>query len=242
MKRLRNSVVKWLVVSLLCLLLGFLLGKFKQDILAEQLSVLTSQLHSVEAQSNSLQTELSHLQVGVTADQQTIKALTQTNKQLQDELSVANNKLFFYQRVVAPELETTGVKVYSFELSKNQLQTEWQYQLVLMQSQKDRRFLSGKFDIFFSVFEGDTLKQLALSDLSMQVSERFKFKYFQTIQGSFSLPDGISVDEVIVKLTVAGNRWHKAQSVEERYDWRVLSAQDSADLSEFDSNERPDAE
>ena len=65
----------------------------------------------------------------------------------------------------------------------------------------------------------------------------FKFKYFQTIQGSFDLPDDVMVDEVIINLSVAGNRWYKAQVVEQRYDWRVLSTHDIGNFSEFDSSE-----
>ncbi|GLS92175.1 hypothetical protein GCM10007916_32450 [Psychromonas marina] len=235
MKRLRNSFVKWLVVSLMCLLLGFLLGKFKQDILDEQLSVVNSELQAVQARNNSLATEFSRIQVNSESEQQTIKSLLHSNKQLQDELAAANNKLFFYERVIAPELETTGMKVYSFSVVKNELTEQWDYELVLMQSQKDRRFLTGKFDISFSVFEEEKLKTIKLSELTEELQSSFKFKYFQTIQGSFSLSDEVTVDEVILQLSVAGNRWYKAQNIEERYDWRVLTTKDISTLSEFDN-------
>ena len=144
MKRLRNSVVKWLVVSLLCLLLGFLLGKFKQDILEEQLSVMTVDLQTMKTRNARLDTDLSRIEIMASSDKQTIESLLESNKQLQDELAVVNNKLFFYQGVISPELETTGVKVHSFELTKNEENENWDYELVLMQSQKGHRFLTGK--------------------------------------------------------------------------------------------------
>lgn len=242
MKRLRNSVVKWSVVALLCLLLGFLLGKFKQDILNEQLSVMVTDLNALETRNNSVNKELARLEINALSDHQTIKSLVQTNKQLQEELADVNNKLFFYERVIAPELETTGVEVYSFELSENLIAEGWDYQLVLMQSQKNRRFLNGKFDITLSIFEGEELKQIPLSDLVDEIADSFKFKYFQTIQGTFSLPKGTTVDEVVVKLSVASNRWYKAQNVEQRYDWRVLTTKDIGDLSEFDNTENSSGE
>lgn len=237
MKRLRNSFVKWLVVSLMCLLLGFLLGKFKQDILDEQLSVVNIELQTVQERNTSLEKDFSRLQVNSESEQQTIKSLLHTNKQLQDELAAANNKLFFYERVIAPELETTGVKVYSFSVVKNELTEQWDYELVLMQSQKGRRFLSGKFDISVSVFEDEKLKNITLNELSEEVASDFKFKYFQTIQGAFSLPEEVTVDEVVIQLNVAGSRWYKAQRIEERYDWRVLTSNDISNLSEFDNAE-----
>lgn len=236
MKQLRNSVVRWLVVALLCLLLGFLLGKFKQDVLADQLALMGTTLETTQAENMRLETALSGLQISTVAEQQTIKSLLQNNKLLQDELSIANNKLFFYERVIAPELESSGVKVYSFEVAKNEQTHQWDYQLVLTQSQKNRRFLKGKFTITLSVFEDEKLKLIPLSALTDDLSSSFKFKYFQTIDGSFSLPANTTVDEVIIKLNVAGNRWHKAQSIEERSDWRVLTTTDSGELSEFDNN------
>jgi len=217
--------------------LGFLLGKFKLDIVTNQLTVMNVDLQATQADNERLEAELAGLQVSTIAEQQTIKSLLQANKSLQDELSLVNNKLFFYERVIAPELDTAGVKMYSFEVVKNQQTNQWDYQLVLTQSQKNRRFLKGKFTITLSVFEDEKLKQIPLSALSENISNGFKFKYFQTIDGTFSLPAAVTVDEVIIKLNVAGNRWYKAQNIEERYDWRVLTAKDSDELSEFDSNE-----
>lgn len=237
MKRLRNSVVKWLVVSLICLLLGFLLGKFKQDLLEQNLAVLSADLQTTNTRNELLETQVSGFDVITTSNQQTITSLLQSNKQLQDELDIVNNKLYFYEGVIAPENDATGVKVHSFEISQNALTENWDYELVLMQSQKGRRFLNGKYDIFLSVFEGQDIKQVALSEYTEQADNAFKFKYFQTIQGSFSLPAEMTVDEVVVKLNVAGNRWYKAQNIEARYDWRVLTTKDVGDSSEFDSSE-----
>jgi len=237
LKRLRNSVIKWLFFSSLCLLFGFLLGKFQQDILTDQLSKLDHELQKVQEDNNSLKLALSSFQANVATEQQTIKSLLDSNKILQNELTVANNKLFFYERVLSPELESTGVKVYSFEITMNSETKQWDYQLVLMQSQKERRLLSGTFNITLSVFEGDELKQMSLPESEKTPNNAvnsFKFKYFQTIQGSFSLPESITVDEVLLQLNVAGNRWFKAQNHEQRFDWRVLTSKDASNLSEFD--------
>lgn len=237
MQRLKNNALKMLLACVLCLLLGFLLGKFKQQLLSEQIEVLTSEVQDLQGQHLALESKLTGVQLNNAADKQTIESLLANNKALQDDLVVANNKLFFYERVVAPELETKGVQVYSFEVTKNELTEMWNYQLVLMQSQKQRRLLKGQFDITLAVFENEQLRQIALSELSQDKSNSFKFKYFQTIQGDFSLPEGVSVDEVIINLSVPGNRWYKAQKLEARYDWRVLTATDSSQLSEFDSGE-----
>jgi len=215
---------------------GFLLGKFKLDMLDEQLAAMALDLQQMKIYNTKLETKQSRLDIITVSDQQTIKSLLQSNKELQDELAFINNKLYFYEGVLAPENEITGVKVHSFEITKDKLTDRWNYELVLMQAQKGRRLLNGRFEIVISVFEGEELKQIALSELNETGSFDFKFKYFQTIQGSFSLPREMSVDEIILKLGVEGNRWHKAQNLEKRYDWRVLTTKDTGDSSEFELN------
>ncbi|WP_019614660.1 DUF6776 family protein [Psychromonas ossibalaenae] len=234
MKRLKNSFIKWLVVSMLCLLLGFLLGKFKQDILRDTLTDAQTELHSMQLEKVEQVKQVAHLQALRLTDQQTITYLDLENKKLNEALNAASNKLYFYERVLAPELEKSGVKVYSFTLTESFEAGRWDYELVLMQAQKERRFLKGQLEISFSVSDQQKLKRISLKELSDNSPSGFKFKYFQTIKGRFTLPADITVDEVIVNLKVKGDRWYKAQQLEQRYDWRALTEKNTDDLTEFD--------
>ena len=223
MRRLRKSFIKWMVVSLICLLLGFLLGKFKQNMLHDSLALMEVDLQALQVDQLQLVKQIATFQGELLADKQTIKQLSQENKKLNEQLTLSANKLYFYERVVAPELDESGVKVYSFSVSKN-LQTEqWSYELVLMQAKKGRRYLKGDFTLTFSVFENEVLKNIPLSLLSDTVQSKFKFKYFQTIKGTFTIPEKMTVDELTLQVNVPGNRWHKGQTLEERYDWQTLT-------------------
>nr|WP_051303142.1 DUF6776 family protein [Psychromonas aquimarina] len=142
--------------------------------------------------------------------------------------------MYFYERVLAPELEVSGVKVHSFTVVEDFEAGRWDYELVLMQAQKGRRFLNGRLEISFSVSDQQELKRISLKELSDKVPSGFKFRYFQTIKGTFKLPANITVDEVIIDLKVKGDRWYKAQQLEQRYDWRALIEKDAADFTEFD--------
>jgi|GEM_PF-2092521 len=222
MQRLKKSFIKWVVVAISCLLLGFLLGKFKQDILQDSLALMEVDLQNLSAEKVELSMRLARADAKLMTDEQTIDLLTQENKRLSDELNVAANKLYFYERIVSPELQPSGVRIYSFTVVQNEQSGEWDYELVLMQTQKDRRFLTGKFAIHFSAFDNGHLQEVALTSLNESAETEFKFKYFQTIKGAFSLPPEMTIEEVILQLNVAGNRWYKAQQVEQRYDWKTL--------------------
>ncbi len=240
MRRLKKSFIKWIVVSMICLLLGFLLGKFKQDILRDSLALMETDLQTISAEKVELSKQVARIEARLLTDNQTINRLTQENKKINEQLNLSANKLYFYERVVAPEMESSGVKIYSFTVVKNVETDQWNYELVLMQAQKGRRFLTGQFELTFSVFENEHLKNISLSELSETVTSTFKFKYFQTINGVFRLAPEMTVDEVILQVNVTGNRWYKAQQVEQRYDWQALIEKDEGNSTEFDLGSLPD--
>lgn len=225
MKQLKKSIIQWIFVIALCLWLGFSFGVFKQTILENSLASVKSQLQSVTLEKVSVAKKLASIEAAQVADTQTIKGLTEENKALHEQLNAMTNKLYFYQRVVSPELLTHGVQVYSFSIEKSIEDDLWHYELVLMQSQKRRPLLSGKFTLSFTYQEGDQLKQMTLAELNKNAHSTFKFRYFQTLDGEFKLPVGLTVEEVILNLKVSTSK----QKLELHYDWNSLIADESSD-------------
>jgi hypothetical protein len=66
-------------------------------------------------------------------------------------------------------------------------------------------------------------KTLFLKDLYIgeQVSDKYKFKYFEDFQGNIGLPEGFEPQEVVVELIPEGN---KPKIVEERYSWNTVAS------------------
>lgn len=226
MKGLKKSVLKgvfkWTVVVSLCLLLGVLLGELKRHMLQDSLVSVQQELQAFRFDNNMLSKRVVETQASLMTDKETIKLLRQDNKKLNNQLVVLSNKLYFYERVVAPELHRVGAQIYSFSVQQKGEKNQWEYELVLMQSQKGRRLLTGKWALNFSVVNGEQRHNISIKELSESVIPTFKFKYFQTIKGSFTLPAEMLVDDVILALDIAGNRWYKAQQIEKRYAWKAL--------------------
>ena len=150
MKRYRKSFFKWMTISLLFLYFGFMVGKFKQDILHNTIQLLELDVASLSKENKGLMQKLTLLQAEFIAEKQINTSLFVENKALNESLNMSHNKLYFYERVVAPELSVTGLNVYSFTVSKQSDDNLWSYELVLMQAQKGRRSLKGKVDITFA--------------------------------------------------------------------------------------------
>ncbi|TEW54444.1 hypothetical protein E2R68_09230 [Psychromonas sp. RZ22] len=237
MKRYRKSFFKWISISLLCLYFGFMVGKFKQDILQNSIQLLELDVASLKTENTELIEKLNLLQADFIAEKQSNDALVIENKDLNTELESSNNKLYFYERVVAPELSITGLNVYSFNVTKLAEQNLWSYELVLMQSQKGRRFLKGNVDILFTSV--DDAKQNAtsikLSAIDDSFNGTFKFKYFQTLKGQFTLPNAEDFAQVFVVAEAVGNRWNRAQRVEKIYDWQNFIENDATELKEVET-------
>lgn len=219
MKPLTQSIIKWFIVAILCLALGFYLGIFKQKILQTSLESAKANLQLIIDEKVQLSKKIAVIEADQVIDKRTIKRLTEENKVLNEELKVSANKLYFYEKVIAPSQQPYGVQVYSFSVNSNKKTDSWDYELVLMQAQKNRRFQKGKFAVNFSFPEKDDLTIIPIKDLSETFNPKFNFKYFQTIRGTFQLPAEKEPSDVIINLSVVGD---KRKQVELSYNWQAL--------------------
>lgn len=226
---------KWIVISLMCLYFGFMVGKFKQDILHHSIQLLTLDVASLNKENAELLQKLMFIQTDFAAEKKVNKAVVLENERLNEALNTSRKQLYFYEQVVASELTLTGLNVYSFKVSKSEGGNDWLYELILIQGQQNRRLLKGNVDIMFVRSDGTeaTLISVKLSDLDESFKSTFEFKYFQTITGQFTLPEGSVFDQVFVVAHTVGNRWYKSQSIEKRYDWKHFIAVGDSELKEL---------
>lgn len=230
MKQMKKSVFKWLVVALACLLFGFWLGFFKQGLLQDSLESAQENVKFLTSENMQLSKQLAIIDASQIMDKQTIKGLTQENKVLNEQLNSAANKLYFYERVVAPELLSSGAQVYSFSIVQNAIAGHWSYELTLTQAKKRSRYLKGKWALELSFFDNEQLTSISIGEISDNFNPVFNFKYFQTIKGDFRLSPEIKIDQVILKLKVAGK---SNKQVEMRYNWQELIEKNKEPISEF---------
>jgi len=221
MEGFKISFLKWLIISLICIYFGFMVGKFKQDILQHKIKLLELDTASLSAENTQLTERLNLVLGEFDAEKKLHSVLENENKKLNKELDASNEKLYFYEQVVAPELAVTGLNVYSFSVTKAEKKGTWLYELVLMQAQQGRHELSGKIDIMFAdTDEAEIItKDIKLSELDPSFVSNFKFEYFQTLKGSFTLPKEIQVKQIFVIADAEKTRWSRSQRVEKVYDW-----------------------
>jgi len=237
MRRYKISFFKWLIISLMCFYFGFMVGKFKQDILHNDIQLLQLDVSNLKNENINLLEKLSVLQADYFAEEQANSALILENKKLNDSLNESNNKLYFYEQVVAPELGTTGLNIYAFKVHKSGEQDLWSYELVLMQDHKKRRLLTGHVEIIFANADDseNSTKPIKLSSIDESFNGAFKFKYFQTLKGQFTLPKALNIEQVFVIAQAEGNRWNRSQRIEKVYDWKDFIEKGAIELKELET-------
>jgi len=133
-----------------------------------------------------------------------IRALTARVGELERELR-------FYRAVLPPE-GGQGFRIASFEIHRL-ADRQWRWDLLLVQHFKAGREISGTLDI-----EIDGTRDGAAARMPLG-SERepfdFEFRYFQSLSGTLSLPDGFEPDSVRVAARAEGRK----RAVEKRFRW-----------------------
>ena len=231
MKQFKISFLKWLVISLICIYFGFMVGKFKQDILQHKAQSLALDVESLTLENTQLTERLNLIQAEYASEKQVHKVLEKENQKLNDALDASNNKLYFYEQVVAPELSEVGINIYSFDVSPGESEGTWLFELVLMQGQKGRHELDGNVEINFA--SADDNKRIKLTDLDASFDSAFKFKYFQHLKGSFTLPKEAEIEQIFVVAEAKGSKWSRAQRIEKIYDWKNFIEDGARSLEEL---------
>lgn len=235
MKGFKISFFKWLLISLICIYFGFMVGKFKQDILQHKIKLLELDTASLSAENTQLTERLNFIIGEFDTEKKLHSVLENENKKLNKELDASNDKLYFYEQVVAPELAVTGLNVYSFSVTKAENEGTWLYELVLMQAQQGRHELSGQIDITFADTDEAEIstKDIRLSELDPNFASDFKFQYFQTLKGSFTLPKEMQVKQIFIVAEANRTRWSRSQRIEKVYDWEGFIENDGRALEEL---------
>lgn len=145
----------------------------------------------------------------------------------QKEILKLKQDIYFYQGVVSPELQSRAVNIQSFELTARQLDTEWDFKLVLTKNGKSDHYVKGSFSLMIngmSEGEGETLKLAEMLKGYTDKSSRFTFRYFQIFKGVLQLPEGFEPGEVVITLKPETKKY---QPITETVSWaQALSGGD----------------
>jgi hypothetical protein len=130
---------------------------------------------------------------------QSIVALETRNAQLRSDLG-------FYKKIMAPASMAKGLQIDRLSIDKNP-EGGFDFRLVLTQVGNNTLYQSGVVAVNLLSQSGDIADSIPLRDVSPQIDDlgiKFRFRYFQDINGSLTLPDGFEPLEVHVAVQPEG--------------------------------------
>lgn len=152
-------------------------------------------------------------------EREAYKQLEGTVSGLQDEILELKEELAFYRGIITPNDASEGLGIQSFVLSSRGAATPIHYKLVLTQVLNNNTIASGQVGITVEGELKGKIQQYQLSQLSKEDGDlRFRFKYFQILEGDLRLPDGFTPSKVNITVKPR-TKSHKRMS--KTFDWTV---------------------
>lgn len=164
-------------------------------------SIMRMTRDNQQLQSRSVQTER-QLQVAQAAQVNLAKALSD----MQDESLQLKEDVEFYKNILSEQDSANGVKVYSFKIIKGAQRRQYDYHILLVQSGRHDKAVQGTLKLVLLVTQED--QQLTLpvnngSNTSPVID--VNFKYYQRIDGSFSVPKDADAHAMELNFNEAGS-------------------------------------
>jgi len=137
-------------------------------------------------------------------------------KRLQDESLELKQELAFYRTVVGPHPGGAGLQVQSLRLRPAGPARTYRYELILSRVRSRGQEARGTVRLVVEGTQGGVSRRVDLSESAGGGALKYRFKYFQRLQGRIRLPAGFRPDAVRVRLQPAGRR---SRPVERTFQW-----------------------
>lgn len=169
-------------------------------------------------------------EMGAKIDRRAAEEVRLTVKDLEQELGQLREEISFYKGLMAPADKQEGFSLRSFDITSSGEEGRFHYKLVFQQMAKKHRLLKGdahvkivglQTSIADDGSETRNETSLPLHSISDQLSEesiKLRFKYFQTIEGDLTLPDGFVPQSVELAASVGNNA---AGKIEKKFGWLI---------------------
>ncbi|WP_111497955.1 MULTISPECIES: DUF6776 family protein [Marinobacter] len=202
---------------------GMAQGGFRFSDVTKSDKDLTGELADLRQQRSGLQRQVVNLERGRKIDQQALTQARHTISRLEDRLVAVNSDLTFYKNIMAPSESAMGLQIQRFELEPRRGDERYRFKLVLTQVGENSSYIAGLVAVNVVGQRGGEREVIALRDLSDDIENlgiRFRYRYFQDVEGVMTLPEGFEPLEIQV---VAKAEGRKATKSERTFDWQSLT-------------------
>src|SRR5450830_466461 len=193
----KNVAVKshrpWYWQILLVLLLlgtGFFAGSWRYSM--NQVTNLTDNLKQLQEENKQLQAKLVYGERQLQVERVAQSNLAKEISVLQEEDMQHKEDIAFYQHILVEKPTVSEVKLYSFKINRSPQKNQYEYHLLLIQNGKYDNVVKGTMKFAIGGMQADKMVLLPVNANAGLVDANVNFKFFQRIDGAFSLPDNVN--------------------------------------------------
>lgn len=184
-------------------LLGYLIGYAMYS--GEGVAQLREQVSKLHDDNRALRAQSIHVESQKQVNQVAQNDLAREMAILQEENGKLKEDVAFYKSILEDGSSVGVLKLHSFKISKSAQPGKYDFRLLLIQSGRHDRNVQGSLQMFLSGVQDG--KEISLPVDAGGGGRGFKvnFKYYQPIEGSFSIPERAPLNSVLVKVYTSGS-------------------------------------
>ena len=199
--------------------LGKLHGVVELESVRTEYAVMKKKNSDLLGDNKSLSGRVAVLERSADIDRQATEDVRNDLAQLEEELQAAREEVEFYRGIVSPGDVQSDLRIHRFKLKGDALPGRYVYDLVLTQLKYSKEPVSGLVYWRISGFMLGEPGELALAGVTHPAVYQltFRFRYFQSLSGVITLPEGFEATQLT--LTVIPENSDHQEPVEQIFDW-----------------------
>lgn len=178
------------------------------------------QLQQSQALIEAQRQQIADLKVGNQVDTKANEDVRQTIAGLQSKIADLNEQISFYKAVMLPNAGEKGLHIQRLDLKSTGQPGQYHYDLLLTQIVDRHHYIEGSVHMSVLGTQGTEQASIPMGKLSTDAPDnyKFRFRYFQTIDGDLTIPNGFKPAQFVV---VANSTGRGAEKLEKKFQWHV---------------------
>jgi hypothetical protein len=161
---------------------------------------LLLKLERLQYENKTLQGEKLQLNRQFQLEKQSAQLLKDSIHTYQESIALLKKELAFYKAMLAPAEDKDSIFVQRLDINSSADKQRYEYKLIIAQKVKKRNFATGTVKLLIKGTQSSKPVTLTLDSLTEGKDKllQYRFKYFQTFKGHFSLPESMEPTTISV--------------------------------------------
>lgn len=185
---------------------GWYVGQDQQFSMVRERVEMQERLVAQEAELENLRHQVAVLDRGNKVEREASEAVRREMRALNEKIYGLEKEITFYRNIMSPGGGADRLRIQRLELSARPGGEGLRYKVVLTQVTEKRDQVRGEVHIELLGRQGGERATVPLSELAATGDFQFRFRYFQELEGEFTLPDGFEPETVRVTARSSGRR------------------------------------